>query len=241
MPAAGSGFHDDDLAGRTILQLAPALRDGQSGRTIVAIAAALTVAGARALVACDGGELVAELQGRGATAIDLPLSAQGPLSLLRNAWSLRRLIRDEGVTLIHAWSPAVAWSAQLARGGTSARQIAQWRPDQSGKRNAFAGVASRSDALVLSSASAAKAAEAAFKRRAPRLAIIPAALEFGVGALQDVSPARIAALRSAFHGSADDDVLLLAAGGYKELAENARALAASRIGHNIMLRDCPRS
>ncbi|MDP4594184.1 MAG: hypothetical protein NWT00_06415, partial [Beijerinckiaceae bacterium] len=50
------------LAGHTILQIIPELDAGGAERTTIDIAAALTDAGARALVASQGGRLVSELQ-----------------------------------------------------------------------------------------------------------------------------------------------------------------------------------
>ena len=55
--------HDRDsaLAGRTILQIVPELNAGGAERTAIDIAAALVRAGARALIASEGGRLVSEL------------------------------------------------------------------------------------------------------------------------------------------------------------------------------------
>ncbi|MFO4987037.1 hypothetical protein RCK87_25185, partial [Salmonella enterica subsp. enterica serovar 1,4,[5],12:i:-] len=53
------------LAGRTVLQIIPELEAGGAERTAVDIAAGLTEVGARALVATEGGRLVAELQAKG--------------------------------------------------------------------------------------------------------------------------------------------------------------------------------
>ena len=52
---AAPGTHP--LAGRTILQIIPELQAGGAERTTVDIAAALSAAGARALVASEGGRL----------------------------------------------------------------------------------------------------------------------------------------------------------------------------------------
>jgi hypothetical protein len=54
------------LAGATILQIVPALREEPVARTALDVAAALRQAGARALVAAEEGPLVAELTASGA-------------------------------------------------------------------------------------------------------------------------------------------------------------------------------
>ena len=60
------------LGGRTVLQIVPELEAGGAERTTVDIAAGLAGAGARALVATEGGRLVAELQAKGGIWIAFP-------------------------------------------------------------------------------------------------------------------------------------------------------------------------
>ena len=67
-PTGGASFpltKIHPLSGRTILQIIPELEAGGAERTAVDIAAALSRAGARALVATEGGRLVGELQAKG--------------------------------------------------------------------------------------------------------------------------------------------------------------------------------
>src|SRR5664279_1384239 len=53
------------LAGATVLQLVPALRDDPAGHAAVDIALALLQSGARAIIAGEGGPLVGELRAFG--------------------------------------------------------------------------------------------------------------------------------------------------------------------------------
>src|SRR5580704_16425831 len=80
------------LAGRTILQIIPRIDAGGAERTTLDIAAALVAAGARALVASEGGRLTSELQAVGGLLIPFPAGAKNPLSMLLNARRLARLI-----------------------------------------------------------------------------------------------------------------------------------------------------
>jgi hypothetical protein len=57
--------HPHSLAGATILQLVPSLRDDPAGRAAVDIALTLLQAGARAIVAGNSGALVDELRAFG--------------------------------------------------------------------------------------------------------------------------------------------------------------------------------
>lgn len=97
--------------GATILQVTPALDAGGVEQTTLDIAEAVTRAGGRALVASEGGRLADELKARGGTLIPMPLDTKNPLALLRNAGRLERLIRAEGVDLVHVRSRAPAFSA----------------------------------------------------------------------------------------------------------------------------------
>ena len=83
------------LAGRTILQIIPRIDAGGAERTTIDVAAALVAAGARALVASEGGRLTSELQAAGGLLAPFPAAAKNPISMLLNSRRLARLIIDE--------------------------------------------------------------------------------------------------------------------------------------------------
>lgn len=102
------------LAGRTVLQVLPALVGGGVERGTVDMAAAIVEAGGTAIVASEGGPMMRELERAGATHVSLPLASKSPATIWRNAGRLARLIRAHDVDLVHARSRAPAWSALLA-------------------------------------------------------------------------------------------------------------------------------
>ncbi|WP_346906429.1 glycosyltransferase family 4 protein [uncultured Roseibium sp.] len=102
------------IKANTILQVIPDLVTGGAERTTVDVAAAIVQAGGTALVASEGGQMVAELEAVGARHITLPVKSKNPLTIWKNAARLQRIIEAEGVGLIHARSRAPAWSALLA-------------------------------------------------------------------------------------------------------------------------------
>src|ERR687893_1373719 len=104
-----SQFHP--LAGRTILQIIPELDAGGAERTTVDIAEGLAHAGARALIATEGGRLVGELQAKGGVWIPFRAATKNPFSMLLNVRRLARICHNEKVGLIHARSRAPAWVA----------------------------------------------------------------------------------------------------------------------------------
>ncbi|MTI07397.1 glycosyltransferase [Roseibium denhamense] len=92
----------------------PDLNSGGAERTTVDVARAITDAGGVAVVASQGGQMVAELEAVGAEHITLPLKSKNPVTLWKNRGSLIELIARRKVTLVHARSRAPAWSALMA-------------------------------------------------------------------------------------------------------------------------------
>ncbi len=98
----------------TILQVIPELETGGAERTTLEMADAIVKAGGRALVASEGGPLIAPLEASGAQHITLPMASKNPLTMWANKGALIKLIQEQGVDLIHVRSRAPAWSAYWA-------------------------------------------------------------------------------------------------------------------------------
>ena len=97
-----------------ILQVLPALVSGGVERGTVEIASALQAEGHHAWVVSGGGPLVADVESVGAMHHRLPLTSKNPWVMGKNALALARLIRAQGIDLVHARSRAPAWSAMMA-------------------------------------------------------------------------------------------------------------------------------
>ncbi len=97
-----------------MLQIIPTLQTGGAERTTIDIAEALSAAGARPLVATEGGRLVGELQAKGGIWLPFPAGEKNPLKMLANIRRLSRLCAAESVELVHARSRAPAWVALAA-------------------------------------------------------------------------------------------------------------------------------
>jgi glycosyltransferase involved in cell wall biosynthesis len=114
------------LKGRapTVLQVLPSLEPGGSTRNAIDIARAVAEAGAVSLVAAAGGPLARDLLRAGAKLIELPLTSTNPFLLRRAARRLARIIRGQGVDIVHASGPGASWSAQRAAAAAGAHFIA---------------------------------------------------------------------------------------------------------------------
>ena len=146
-------FHP--LAGRTILQIIPELEAGGAERTTVDIAEGLVHAGARALVATEGGRLVGELQTKGGIWIPFPAATKNPFSMLLNVRKLARICHNERVSLVHARSRAPAWVGLGAARSLNIPFVTTYHGSYSGRSSVkvlYNSVMARGDAVIANSA-----------------------------------------------------------------------------------------
>lgn len=109
-----------------ILQVLPALESGGVERGTVEVTQALTNARMRAVVASAGGRLVPQVERAGGQHVIVKLLTKDPLNIWLNSFALSRLIRREGISLVHARSRAPAWSAWLAARRTGLPFVTTW-------------------------------------------------------------------------------------------------------------------
>ena len=117
-------------------------------------AAAVARAGARSLVASRGGRLETALASAGGELIRMPVDSRNPLTLIANARRLRRVIRDERVSLVHVRSRAPAFSAVWAARVTGIPVVATYHgiyAARSPLKRWYNGVMTRGDAVIANS------------------------------------------------------------------------------------------
>jgi glycosyltransferase involved in cell wall biosynthesis len=108
----------------TLLQVIPRLETGGAEQTTLDIAAAVTAAGGRSLVASMGGRMEGAL-GPGQL-LRIAVHAKNPLTIMANAVRLARLIGRRKVSLIHVRSRAPAFSALWAARATGIPLVATY-------------------------------------------------------------------------------------------------------------------
>lgn len=220
------------LAGRTILQIIPELDAGGAERTTIDVAAALAEAGARPLVAAEGGRLVSELQARGGVWLPFPAKTKNPFAMAANVPKLARIIREEGVDLIHARSRAPAWVALAAARMTGRPFVTTYHGSYSGRSQvkvAYNSVMARGDVVIANSDFTADLIHQAHPFARERVRVIHRGTDFRRFAAGVVDPARVASLRAEWGVEADDRIVLLSARltgwkGQKVLIEAAKRL-----------------
>jgi glycosyltransferase involved in cell wall biosynthesis len=227
-PRAGASL----LAGRTILQVIPELNAGGAERTTLDIAAALADVGARALVACEGGRLVSELQARGGVWLPFPARTKNPLRMALNVRRLAHIIEQERVDIVHARSRAPAWVALGAARAAKRPFVTTYHGAYNGKsalKVLYNSVMARGDVVIANSQFTRRRILDLHSFARDNVVVIHRGTDLLAFAPQSVDPARIQRLRKAWGVEPDDRIVLLGARmtawkGHRVLIDAARTL-----------------
>jgi glycosyltransferase involved in cell wall biosynthesis len=200
------------LAGRTVLQIIPELEAGGAERTAVDIAEGLAEAGARALVATEGGRLVAELQAKGGVWLPFPAATKNPLAMAVNVRRLTLLCRHEGVDLVHARSRAPAWVALAATRLLKIPFVTTYHGSYAGRsvvKTLYNSVMARGGVVIANSAYTAELILAKHPFAADRIRVVHRGTDFSAFAPAVVTPERVSALRKAWEVAPHQRIVLL--------------------------------
>jgi glycosyltransferase involved in cell wall biosynthesis len=198
----------------TILQVVPRLETGGSEQSTVEIAAALTKAGAKALVATEGGRLATALEDAGGEMIELPVASKNPITILANARRLERIVEDRNVTLLHVRSRAPAWSAFLAARRTRRPFVTTYHGAYSGRswfKTFYNSVMARGDRVIANSRFTADLITSRYPVPPEHLHVIHRGFDVTAFDAEKVAPERIARLKEAWGLEPHQRVVLQAA------------------------------
>lgn len=231
------------LAGRTVLQIIPDLDAGGAERTTIDVAAALSEAGARALVAARGGRLVPQLQACGGVWIEFPAATKNPAKMAFNVQRLARLIRAENVDIVHARSRAPAWVALGATKLTKTPFVTTWHGAYSGSRPLklyYNSVMARADAIIANSQFTASQIGMKHPWARQRIRVIQRGTDLRGFSSAAVAPGRVLALRKAWGVKAGQSIVLLAARltgwkGHHVLIDAARELVERGLSEVVFI------
>ncbi len=186
------------LAGTTILQLVPAMRDDPVGQAAMDIAHTLLQSGARALVAGDDGPLVDELRSIGGEWLPMPNDTANPLRIRSVASKLSHLISSERIDIIHAQSAGAAWSALAATHRQPVFLVTSFPdrlPPYWGPGKLFASALARGDRVIAPSSYISQAVIKRYKIPLNRVSVVPRAVATALFDPALVSANRIAAVQ----------------------------------------------
>jgi glycosyltransferase involved in cell wall biosynthesis len=217
---------DHSLAGRTILQIVPDLQSGGAERATVDVAEALCGAGARCLVASRGGRMVSELQSKGGVWLPFPAATKNPIAMALNSVQLARIIRDEGVDIVHARSRAPAWVAYYATRQAGAKFVTTYHSAYGGGspiKQRYNSVMASGDVVIAISEYAAQRVRESHPEAAGRVVVIPRGADLRAFSPSAVEPPRVERLRAQWGVAPHERVVLLP------------ARLSARKGHAILL------
>ncbi|WP_246878900.1 glycosyltransferase family 4 protein [Thalassospira sp. ER-Se-21-Dark] len=202
-----------DYRPAVILQVLPELDAGGVERGTVDIARAIVDGGGKALVASQGGRLERELDRFGAKHITLPLKSKNILTMRKNIDALVKLIREEGVDIIHARSRAPAWSAYFAARKTGIPFVTTFHGTYSGYNNPFKrrynAIMTMGDQVIAISKHIANHINKYYKVDPDRLNIVPRGTNVDLFNPENVSQERLIALSNQWRLNGEEYVIMM--------------------------------
>src|SRR5450631_2860205 len=223
------------LAGAAVLQLVPDLEANSTARAAIDIAAALGAAGARALIACEGGRMTGELQAKGGIFVPFPSRSKNPLAMALNARRLARLIAAESADIVHVHSRALAWVAYGATRMTQTPLVTTFQSGAGGSNPItlrYNSVLARGDAVLAGSSFAADLARKLHAPAAGKIRVVRQGIDCRIFAPDTVAPARVQDVRRRWKVAPHEQIVLLMsqtnhASAHMLLIEAARLLTRS--------------
>lgn len=199
------------LANATILQIVPSLRE-EHARAAVNAAYVLLEAGARAIIAADGGPLLRELKSYGGEWVALKSETLNPITRKRNTRIIEQLIASERVDIVHAQGPGGASSARAAT-----KEMAVWLitsiPDRPPGRLSphalYQGALASGDRVIAPSIYAASIMIKRYHIDPERMVVIPRSVDTAIFDPEAVRPERIASLRDAWGVGPNERIILV--------------------------------
>lgn len=222
------------LAGSTVLQIVPSLRQSAASRIAINVAHALVRAGGRAIVAGEDGVLINELRGFGGEWLSYADTTFNPIKLRRNVELLAKLLAREEIDIVHARSAGSAWSVLPAAERSRAKLVTELF-DIPYAHMLFGAhylrALSSGDRIITHSAFDARPMIERYRIPPQRVCVIPRSIDLNSFSPAAVDFARVVALRQAW-GIPSGSKLVLIPGrvapgnGQMTLIDTARILAA---------------
>jgi glycosyltransferase involved in cell wall biosynthesis len=216
----------------TVLIVVPTLQAGASDAGAVALARILAGAGHKPIVGSSGGRLTSEAEAAGAVCITLDIATRNPIVMLRNAFALKRIIREQRCDLVHAHGRAAAWSSYFAARMTGVPFITTWYKgfrEQNGFKRLYNSVMARGARVIAVSDQIAELINERYGTPWDRISIVPASVDMERFNPSAVSRERIDAVRRAWGVGAHERIVLVAGRMLRRKGHHVMVDAARRL------------
>jgi glycosyltransferase involved in cell wall biosynthesis len=219
----------------TILQIIPELDTGGAELSTIEIAEAVIAAGGRAIVLTQGGRMLPRLDALGADVRIFPAASKNPVQLLANARAIARIVRQEGVSIVHARSRAPAWSALWAARMAGCPFVTTYHGaynETSAAKRYYNGVMARGDIVIANSGYTRDLIISRYGTPASKIRVIHRGVDARAFDPAEVAPERVEKLRANWGINPGERVILQAARltnwkGQHVVVEAARRLLAA--------------
>jgi glycosyltransferase involved in cell wall biosynthesis len=219
------------LAGATVLQIVPTLQPNRTAHVAVNVAQALVRIGARAIIAGEDGPLVETVKSFGGEWVYYPDTTFNFFKLKSNVELLARLVKREGIDIVHAKGVGAAWSALPAvahAGANLVTELPDLSPAQLMLGGTYLRAVSSGDRIIAPSAFEAKPIIERYRVPRERIKVIPRGIDIASFDPARINPARVVALRQTW-GVPSGAHVVLAPGSIALWNGQATLVEAARI------------
>jgi glycosyltransferase involved in cell wall biosynthesis len=196
----------------TALILAPTLHAGAADAGAVDLVRLLRRNGHRVIIASNGGRLEDEVIAAGAEFIRLDVADFNPLLIVRSAFALRRIVREQRPDLIHAHGRAAAWAGYIVSRMARVPLLTTWYKgygEQYVFKRLYNGVMVRGERVVTVSDQLAELIVERYRISPERITVLPASIDLKRFDPAAVPAERVEAVRRAWGVRGDTRVILV--------------------------------
>ncbi len=194
----------------TALIVVPTLHAGAADAGAIDLVRILTRNGHRAIVVSNGGRLEREIEG--AEFVRLDVASFNPVTMMRCAFALARMVRERRCDLVHAHGRAAAWSAYVAARLSRVPLLTTWYKgfrEQNVFKRLYNGVMVRGERVIAVSDQLAELIVERYRIAPERIAVVPASIDTARFDPAAVSAERLDAVRRAWGVKPDTRVILV--------------------------------
>ena len=196
----------------TALILAPTLHAGAADAGAIDLVRMLRRNGHRAIVASNGGRLEGDVTAAGAEFLRLDVADFNPITIVRSAFALTRIVRERRCDLIHAHGRAAAWAGYIVARRTRVPLITTWYKgfrEQNVFKRLYNSVMVRGERVIAVSDQLAELIVERHSVALERISVVPASIDLARFDPAAVSAERIEAIRRAWGVTSDTKVILV--------------------------------
>jgi len=196
----------------TVLIVAPTLHAGAADAGAIDLMHILRRNGHHVVMVSNGGRLENAVAASGAEFVRLDVASFNPVTMLRCALALSRIVREKRCDLIHAHGRAAAWSGYIAARARRVPLLTTWYKgfrEQNALKRLYNGVMVRGERVVAVSDQLAELIVERYRIPSERIAVVPASIDLARFDPAAISAERIDAIRRAWGVKPETRVILV--------------------------------